>query len=82
MFSYSPAFGDLQVSNFQDLDSSQKGYFIGWLDHNLSRRFSKAFTLSAHTTFSLNESQTFTTLKVKKFLHISNLFVRLVIFCM
>ena len=46
--------------------------FIGWLYHSLLRRFSKALTLGAHTTFSVNEFHTLTTLEVKKFLRISN----------
>ena len=47
-------------------------YFIGWSAHSLSRRFSKALTLGAQTTFSVKEFHTFTTLEVKKFLRISS----------
>ena len=37
--------------------------FIRWLYHSFSRRFSKALTLGAHTTFSVNEFHMFTTLE-------------------
>ena len=55
-------------------------YFIGWLVHSLSRRFSKAFTLGALITCYIKEFHTFTTLEVKKILRNSNLLLCLASF--